>query len=113
MIVQYVSMFFTMFGAKMFDKIHMNRNPASEKCPPTGLKCLLRRRMLCRFEEKRSIIDGHLRRGDTGQKIWGKYIMKVLQTSSNIYKLPAIADDCCSILLAVLLHANPVPVCYS
>ena len=81
----------------------MKINPASKKCPPTpGLKCLLRRRMLCRFKEKRSIIDGHLRRGDTGQKIRGKY-MKILQTSSNIYKLPAIADDCFSILLAVLL----------
>ena len=41
-----------------------------EKHPPThGLKRLSWAWVLYRFKEKRSIIDCHLRRGDTGEKI--------------------------------------------
>ena len=46
-------------GRRCLTKFHIN--PASKKLPPTGLKCLLRRRMLCRFTS----INGHLRGGDT------------------------------------------------
>ena len=45
-----------------------------------GLKCLLTGWMLRCFKEKRSIVNGHLRRGDTEEKIWGKY-NKHLQTT--------------------------------
>ena len=61
-----ISWLFNMFpcfsrclGRRCLTKFHIN--PASKKLPPTGLKCLLRRRMLCRFTS----INGHLRGGDT------------------------------------------------
>ena len=105
-----VSVFFHVvhhFWVKMNDKNSLKRSwkiqhpknirqlPSSKAKHPSqqqAFKSLLWTGMLRSFKEKRSIIHGHLRGGETS------------------YKLPPVADDCCCIFVADLWC--PCPILY-